>query len=179
MKPQPGRLRRTEVHRFSSFVALGAVGVAAGVAFVYGDQVSRGIALLALLAGAVLACSLAWRQSRHAERQRAAAELGQVLQHAEQLSVERRRQQAVVKTLAAQQAGLRSRAVRAELRATRLQQELSTARGNNEALRVELELQAALSAARPVSQWDELPDAWVTARELWRISDGADLKRSA
>ena len=111
---------------------------------------SRGLALLALVAGAVLSCLLSWRANRQAERLRLARALGQAMEHAEQLHGERVRQQAVLEVLTARIRGLGRRLDQANLRACRLQQELSTVRGNYEALRVELEFQASLTTGATV-----------------------------
>jgi len=180
--PQPANLRRPSRGRIASWSVLALVGCAAALSFTFGDQLSRGLALSALVAGTVLSCLLAWRASRQAERLHQARALGQAMQHAEQLHRERVRQRAVLQVLTSRIRALRERLEQANLRACRLQQELSTVRGNYEALRVELEFQAALTTGATVVELaprDEPPDPWVTARELWRVAEAPAVKRPA
>ena len=161
---------------------LAVVGSAASVTFLFGDPVSRGVALAVLLAGSALACLISWRDTREAARVHLAAELGQAMLHSEQLHAERVRQRTVVTVLSARIENLRKRLDEANLRSCTLQQQVSTLRGNHEALRVELELQALLNAPAEVvelAHHAELLDPWVTARELWRISDDQGFKRPA
>lgn len=85
MKPHSSRVRRPSRGRIASFAVLAVVGCAAVLIVLFGDRLSRGVAVAALLAGAVLACTLAWRQNRAAERVSRAAELGQAMRFNEQL----------------------------------------------------------------------------------------------
>jgi septal ring factor EnvC (AmiA/AmiB activator) len=160
---------------------LAVVGCAAVLIVLFGDRLSRAIAVVALLAGAVLACLLAWRENRAAERVRMAAELGQAMRANEQLRAERKRHRAVVGTLAGRFDELTEQLQQSKARTCALQQQLSTLKGNYEALRVELELQAVLNPPAPVVELAhrETPDPWVTARELWRISDRPAISRPA
>jgi len=161
---------------------LALVGSVAALSFTFGDQMSRGLAFIALVAGAVLSCLLAWRANRQSERLRQARALGQAMEHAEQLHGERVRQQAVLEVLTARIQGLRGRLDQANLRACKQQQELSTVRGNYEALRVELEFQASLTTGATVVELaprEEAPDPWVTARELWRDAEVPAVKQPA
>ncbi len=125
---------------------LALVAGVASPAVVFGALPVRGVALAALLAGALLVCTLAWRERRLIERARLAAELGQAMQHAEQLHAERARQSAVLRVLSSRLGELRDERDQARALSSQLQQQLSTLRGNHEALRVELELQAVLAA---------------------------------
>lgn len=168
--------------RIASWVALVVVGSVASVTVVVGELISRGVALGALVAVAALAWCTGRRENRDATRVRLAAELGAAMQHAEQLTAERARQRAVVNVLSTRIDVLREQVQQANLRACTLQQQVSTLRGNHEALRVELELQALLNAPAEVVESAlraDLLDPWVTARELWRISDDQPVKRSA
>ncbi len=182
MKPQSGRVRRPTRVRVVSWTVLGLVGCVAALAYLFGDPVSRGLGLVALIAGAALACLLAWRENRAAQRVREAHALHQALLHAEQLHAERARQRAVVDVLGRRVAALRRQLEGTGRRVCLLQQEVSTLRGNYEALRVELELQAALeSDAQVVELGRREPavfDPWVTARELWN-RDEPDVRRPA
>ena len=182
MKPRPGRARGVTRGRIASWAVLAFVGCAAALTYVYGDPVSRTVAFAALLAGSVLACLLAWRQNRGAERSHQAAQLGQAMRHGEDLHAERVRHQAVLRTMSARLGGVRDQLAEADRRASALQRQLSTLRGNYESLRVELELQAALAEAAPVLELAGVadpPDPWVTARELWRIPEAPAAKRPA
>lgn len=165
----------------ASWATLAVVGCAASVTFLEGDAISRVAALVALLAGCALACLLAWREHRTAEARHRAEQLGAAMRYREQLHSERARQRAVVQALGERISALRGQVAEADGRATALQQQLSTLRGNYEALRVDLELQAALNAPATVLELAaaEPPDPWVTARELWRISDQSATKRPA
>lgn len=181
MKPKPGRVRRLTRGRIASWAVLAVVACAAALTFVYGNPISRTVAFVALLAGSVLACLLAWRENRMAERVHRAAELGLAMRHHEQLHVERTRQQAVVAVLGTRVSTLRARLSESDRQVAVLRQQLSTLRGNHEALRVELEMQAALTAPATVVELAvaDPPDPWVTARELWRISEAPSIKRPA
>lgn len=97
------------------------------------------------------------------------------MQAAEQLRAERARHRAVITALEGRIAAQRTRADEARLRACRLQQELSTMRGNYEALRVELELQAALGVEAGVTRETDFDETepWATARALWFNADRA------
>ena len=170
MKPHPGRVRRPTRARVVSWTTLALVSGVAVLAYLFGDQLGRGLGLIALLAGAVLACLLAWRENRTAQRLREARALHQVLVHAEQLRAERARQRAVVEVLGSRVEALHRQLETSGRRVCALRQEVSTLRGNYEALRVELELQAVLeSDARVVElgRTGQAVDPWVTARELW------------
>jgi len=128
------------------------------------------------------ACLLAWRQNRGAELSHQAAQLGQAMRHGEDLHAERVRHQAVLRTMSARLGAVRDQLAESDRRASALQRQLSTLRGNYESLRVELELQAALAEAAPVLELAGVadpPDPWVTARELWRISEAPAAKRPA
>lgn len=176
MKPQSGRVRRPTRVRVVSWTVLGLVGCVATLACLFGDALGRGLGLAALVAGAALACALAWRENRSAQRLREAHALNQALLHAEQLCAERARQRAVVEVLGRRISALHARLETSGRRVCALQQELSTLRGNYEALRVELELQAAWeSHAQVVELGRHAPviDPWVTARELWDRDDAA------
>ncbi|MFT4297430.1 MAG: hypothetical protein QM582_18665 [Micropruina sp.] len=150
---------------------LGVAGCVGAFAVVAGEPLVRLLGLTVLLAGAVLSCLLAWRANRMAQRRREAHALAEALRHAEQLRAERAGQRVVLDALGRRLVALRQRADAATVRSSRLQQEMSTLRGNYEALRVELELQAVWESGAHVV---ELPrdaavaDPWVTARELWR-----------
>ena len=150
MKPHSSRVRRPSRGRIASFAVLAVVGCAAVLIVLFGDRLSRGVAVAALLAGAVLACTLAWRQNRAAERVSRAAELGQAMRFNEQLRAERKRNRAVLGTLAGRFDDLNAQLQQSKARTCAQQQELSTLRGNFEALRVELELQAVLHPPAPV-----------------------------
>lgn len=167
--------------RLASWAVLAVVACAAALTFVYGEPISRAVAFVALLAGSVLACLLAWRENRAAERAHRAAELGLAMRHNEQLHVERARQRAVVQVLGMRVSALRVRLCESDRQVAVLRQQLSTLRGNHEALRVELELQAALTAPAPVVELAvaDPPDPWVTARELWRIPEAPPVKLPA
>lgn len=166
--------------RIASWTVLAVVGSVAAVAFVYGDRTARGLAFAALLTGAVLACVIAWRENRTAERRRRATALHDALLHAEQLSAERVRQRAVLSALGTRVATLRGQLDAANARSVALQQQLSTLRGDHRALKVELELAATLAAADVVALTPREPaDPWVTARELWRIDDPVPAQQSA
>lgn len=161
---------------------LGAVGSVAALTFLFGDLLARGLGLIVLLAGAALACLLAWRENRMAERLRQAHALGEAMEYAERLHAERVRHQVVIEALGRRLGAVRRRADDAGRRACALQQELSTLRGNYEALRVELEMQAVLESdanvielARP----GDPVDPWETARELWNRGEQATVKRLA
>jgi len=182
VRPQPGRVRRPSTGRIVSWITLALVGCIASATVVFGDLISRGVALAALVAAAALAWVIAWRENRDANRARLSAALGEAMQQSERLSVERARQRAVVAVLSGRIDSLGERLNEANLRACTLQQQVSTLRGNHEALRVELELQALLNAPAEVLELAhraELFDPWVTARELWRISDDQPVKRPA
>lgn len=181
MKPQSGRVRHPTRIRVVSWVVLGLVGCAAALAYSFGDWLGRGLGLAALLAGAALACLLAWRENRGAQRIREAHALHQALLHAEQLHAERARQRAVVEVLGRRIAALHGQLERSGRRVCALQQELSTLRGNYEALRVELELQAVLESDAQIVELGRhgaVVDPWVTARELWNRDD-ATVRRLA
>ncbi len=182
MKPRPGRVRRLTRGRVAAWSVLAVVGCAAALTLVYGDWISRTVAFAALFGGCVLACLLAWREIRNAERIHQAAQLCAAMQHGEQLHADRARQQRVVHALSARLGALRGRLADSDRRASALQQELSTLRGNYESLRVEVELQAAFAASATVLELAPVadpPDPWVTARELWRISEDPSIKRPA
>ncbi|MFT3860403.1 hypothetical protein [Micropruina sp.] len=182
MKAHSSRVRRPARGQIAAWTVLAVVGFSATPIVIVGDPLSRGVAAAALIAGAALACLLAWRESRAVERLRLAAELGQAMEQAEQLHAERRRQRAVVDSLAVRLSEMSERLDQARLHGCRLQQELSTLKGNYEALRVELELQAVLNppaAVVEMAQRPGTPDPWVTARELWRISDEPAMRRPA
>ena len=87
----------------------------------------------------------------------------------------------MVGTLAGRFDELTEQLQQSKARTCALQQQLSTLKGNYEALRVELELQAVLNPPAPVVELAhrETPDPWVTARELWRISDRPAISRPA
>lgn len=174
MKPHPGRVRRPTRARVVAWATLALVSGVATLAYLYGDQLGRGLGLIALIAGAALACVLAWRENRSAQRLREAHALHQVLLHAEQLRAERTRQRAVVEVLGRRIAVLHRQLEQSGRRACALRQEVSTLRGNYEALRVELELQAVLESdarAVEIGRAPEIVDPWVTARELWSRED--------
>ena len=161
---------------------LGVVGSVAALTVLFGDLLGRGVGLVLLLAGAALACLLAWRENRMAERLRQAHALGEAMEYAERLHAERVRHQAVIDALGRRLGALRRRADDAGRRACTLQQELSTLRGNYEALRVELEMQAALESDAQVIELARPGgpvDPWETARELWNRGDQATVKRLA
>lgn len=182
MKSQPGRSRRAARGRLASWTALGAVGSVAALTVLFGDLLARGLGLVVLLAGTVLACLLAWRENRMAERLRQAHALGEAMEYAERLRSERARHRAFVKALGGRLGAMRQHADDASRRACTLQQELSTLRGNYEALRVELEMQAALESDAQVIELARPGgpvDPWETARELWNRGDQAAVKRLA
>lgn len=157
-----------------AWTSLVLVGGVAALAYLFGDQLGRGLGLIALLAGAALACLLAWRENRAARRLREAHALHQLLLHTEQLRSERARQRTVVEILGRRVEALHRQCEQSGRRVCALRQEVSTLRGNYEALRVELELQAVLeSDARVVElgRSAEIVDPWVTARELWSRDD--------
>lgn len=182
MKPKPGRSRGAARGRLASWTVLGAVGSVAALTVLFGDLLARGLGLVVLLAGTALACLLAWRDNRMAERLRQAHALGEAMEYAERLHAERVRHQAVVKALGGRIGALRQHADDASRRACTLQRELSTLRGNYEALRVELEMQAVLESDADVielARAGEPADPWETARELWSRGDQAAVKRLA
>ncbi|MFT4216921.1 MAG: hypothetical protein QM619_07010 [Micropruina sp.] len=181
MKLQQGRSRRPTRARVVSWAVLGLVGCVAALSYLFGDQLGRGLGLLALVAGAGLACLLAWREDRAAQRRREAHALHCELVHGEWIRAERARQRTVVEVLGRRVAAVHQRAELAGRRVSALQQELSTLRGNYEALRVELELQAALESDAQLvglARREPVIDAWVTARELWSRDD-AGVRRPA
>lgn len=174
MKPHAGRVRRPTRARVVSWTTLALVGCVAVLAYLFGDRLGRGLGLIALLAGAVLACLLAWRENRATQRLREAHALHQLLLHAEQLRAERARQRAVAEVLGQRVEALRRQLDQSGRRVCALRQEVSTLRGNYEALRVELELQAVLESDACVVELGRTPqvvDPWVTARELWSRED--------
>lgn len=183
MKPVPGRVRRPTRGRVVSWTVLVLVGCVATLAVLLGDQLSRWLGLAALLAGTVLACLLAWRENRTSDRLREARSIDEAARFYERLHGERRRHAAVLTVLTRRTATLHRRAAAAERTASLLQQELSTLRGNYEALRVELEMQASLSAEADIVELvrrGESIDPWVTARQLWLLDDSApSLRRPA
>ncbi|MBK8448133.1 MAG: hypothetical protein IPL41_16010 [Micropruina sp.] len=182
MTSRSGRARPLSLGRIASWTVLALVGCAASVTFVFGDRISRGVALAALVAGTVLVCLLAWRESRNAERLQMAAELGQAMRHAEQLHAERARQRAVVRLLSVRMADLRDQLAAAGARSCQLQQQLSTLRGNHEALRVELELQAVLNPPATVHELSAGANStapWALATELIHNAQAVGVQRSA
>lgn len=181
MKPQSGRVRRPNQGRVGSWAVLGVVSCGAGLALLLGDLPARGLGLAALVGGAALACLLAWRENRAAQRVRAAHALHEALLFAEQLHAERVRHGVVVDALSRRNAAVRAQAERAAREICALRREVSTLRGNYEALRVELELQAVLESDAQVVELgrrEATIDPWVTARELWR-RDEPDFRRPA
>lgn len=181
MKPKSGRVRRPSRGRVVSWAVLGVAGCGAGLAYLFGDLPTRALGLVVLVAGAVLACLLAWRANRAAQRVRSAHALHETLLFAEQLRAERARHGIVVDVLGRRNADLRAQAERSGRKICALQREVSTLRGNYEALRVELELQAVLESDAQLVELgrrDAGTDPWVTARELWR-RDEADFRRPA
>ncbi|MBP8919718.1 MAG: hypothetical protein KBG85_08435 [Micropruina sp.] len=175
MNSRPSHVRPMSTDRRVAVAVLGIVSVVATLAVLLGDQFVRTLGLIALVSGAALACALAWRAVRSAERRAQAQALGAAMQAAEQLRAERARHRAVITALEGRIAAQRTRADEARLRACRLQQELSTMRGNYEALRVELELQAALGVEAGVTRETDFDETepWATARALWFNADRA------
>lgn len=173
-----------------SWTVLVLVGGVAGLTVLFGDPLSRVLGLVALLAGTVLSCLLAWRENRTADRLREAHAINEAAEFAERLHAERSRHDAVLTVLTRRLTALAGRADAAGRKAGVLQQELSTLRGNYEALRVELEMQATLSDEADIvelvrhgdsaDQPAESIDPWVTARQLWLLDDSApSLRRPA
>lgn len=182
MTSRSGRARPKSLGRIVSWTVLALVMCAASVTFVFGDRLSRGVALAALAAGTALVCLLAWRESRDAQRVQLAAELGESMRHAEQLHAERVRQRAVVHVLSTRVAQLREQLAVEGIRSCQLQQQLSTLRGNHEALRVELELQAVLNPPAAVYELSSAAHAgqpWLEATELMNNAAVVGVQRSA
>lgn len=166
-----------------SWTVLVLVGGVASLTVLFGDPLSRVLGLVALLTGTVLACLLAWRENRAADRWREARSINEAAEFAERLHAVRSRQDAVLTVLTKRLTTLAQRADEAGRKAGVLQQELSTLRGNYEALRVELEMQATLSDEADIVELvrrGESVDPWVTARQLWLLDDSApSLRRPA
>lgn len=153
-----------------SWTTLALVSCVAVLAYLFGDQLWSW-PRAGRTAGRGRLRPACWPgENRTAQRLREARALHQVLVHAEQLRAERARQRAVVEVLGSRVEALHRQLETSGRRVCALRQEVSTLRGNYEALRVELELQAVLeSDARIVElgRSGQVIDPWVTARELW------------
>lgn len=162
-----------------SWTVLVLVGAVATLTVLFGDHLSRVLGLAALLTGAVLACLLAGRENRVAQRLREARSINEATEFAERLHAERSRHDAVLTVLTGRVRMLAQRVDVANLKADVLQRELATMRRNYEALRVELEMQATLSAEADIVELVRRSES-ADARELSLRDDSAKpLRRPA
>ncbi|QLQ14822.1 MAG: hypothetical protein HZY73_02735 [Micropruina sp.] len=134
---------RTDSRALSWLVLFAALAVAL-VSLLSTDLFVRLTGLLVVALGGVTACLFAWRDAQRTIRLAEQTQLADLRQHGEKLHAERAQHLRVLEVL--KRRGRLLEQALGDLRAEngRLQQTVSALRGNNESLRIELELARAL-----------------------------------
>lgn len=127
-----------------SWLALFAAVAISGLSLLSGELAVRAVGLVVAALGGVAGCWLAWREASRIRREERARSLEDTRRAGEQLHVERQRHVEVLTTLDKRLKGLTSTVWQLRTDNAALTQAVSTLRGNNESLRVELGLTKVL-----------------------------------
>lgn len=168
--PTPTRIAERSGSSSLSWLVLFAALAVALVSLLSTDFYVRLTGLLVVALGGVAACLFAWRDAQRAIRAAQQLQLADLRRHSEHLHAERSQHRRVLGALSQRIAGLQARERVLAGENARLQQTISTLRGNNEALRVELELARALDTEAELVTLPRRATGTVdalSARDLW------------